>query len=122
MNFEHHQKVDFEVSNAEGISPTKANVLLELFKKKLKELKYQDFYSDGIVGRIIDVNDFSWNQPMPHLLNCRYSIVKWNIIDNTPQAISNFNNVTRQKMAKMVSDIRMEIGGTHLQVNKISQF
>lgn len=123
MFFEHHQKIEFEVSNPEGITPDKANVLLELFKKKLKELVYQDTYpNEDIVGRVVDVDEFSWTQPTPNLLACRYDILKWNIVDNSRNDIQNFNNVTKQRLAKIISDIQMTIGGTILKVNKISRF
>ncbi|MBL7083420.1 MAG: hypothetical protein ISS41_07310 [Candidatus Aminicenantes bacterium] len=123
MLFEHHQKVEFEVSNAEGISPTKANVLLDLFKKRLKELKYQDFYpGEDIHGRVVDVDEFSWQQPMPNLINCRYDICKWDMVDNSKNAVQNYNNVTKQRLSKIISDIQMEIGGTVLKINHITQF
>ena len=123
MLFEHMQKIEFEVSSASGITPDKANALLDLFKKKLKGLKYQDTYpNEDIVGRVIDVDEFSWQQATPNLLSCRYDILKWNMVDKSKNAVSNFNNQTRQRLAGIIMDIRMEIRGTVLKVNHITQF
>lgn len=117
MLFEYNQKVIFELTNPEGMEPDKGNVLIDLFRNKLKSLKYQTFYPDeGISGSIFSIDDLIWSQPMPHLVNLTYNICRWNVADGTENAVQNYNNRTKQRLNKIVMNIRMEIGGTVLRV------
>lgn len=119
MNFESVQRIEAEVSCKDGLNPDKANGIIKEFREQLEALRLQNAY-DHLQGRIIYLDDFSWNQPTPNLLICKWK-TKWNVIDNgSGSTAERFNNQTRALVAKLIHTVTVHENGIQMKILDVS--
>lgn len=115
MNFESIQKIEAEIFCKEGVNPDKANPVIKLFREQLEALRLQDHH-DHLKGRIIELDDFSWNHVQPNLLTCNWQ-ARWNVVDmGNGSAIDRFNNQSKALISKLVHTIEVRENGVTIRV------
>ncbi len=112
MRLDHLQKLTVEASNPNGINPDKLNPFIKQFRKQLEALRLQEHYED-LSGRIVDIDEFRFEQISPNLLMIYWDIVKW---DMANYASNRIHDSARAKAARLVKTIKIQENGTLMKV------
>jgi len=115
MILDHIQKLTVECSNVNGINPSSLNPLIKIFREKLEAIRLQDEYKD-LRGRIVDLDEFRFEQPTPNLVMLYWDICKWVI---TNLASERIHGQARQRAAKMLTSVEICEDGTTLKITNV---
>jgi len=115
MHMTQYMKLFFEISGPE-ITPDKANLLIKQLREKLE---ITIFEKDNVKGRVDDVDNFSCQQINPNLVRGRYDSIRWELVNNSPNWVDDYNNTMKPRLAKLLKSIEFKKYKTILRVVEI---
>lgn len=113
MRVTHYQRIRFEISDKDGVNPSRANPLLEKLYQKLDGLTFKE---NGTTAKIEDVDELKIQQVSPNLLSCSYQILKWEIIILSDKGWTDEYNAMRNKLGNLLTKLNMNHNNTFLKI------
>lgn len=112
MRLDHLQKLTVEASNPKGVDPEKINPLIKKLRTSLEALRLQEHFED-LSGRIVDIDEFRFEQVSPNLLMIYWDVCKWDMVNRASDRI---HDSARAKAAQLVKTVEIQENGTLIKV------